>query len=161
MSEEEEVWKPLPGYETKYLISNMGQLWSIKRKKVRRLRVNRYGYLTFSISEKVTHGTMTIHKAVMLTFVGVRPPDAQVNHKNGVKADNRLSNLEYCTLAENMRHRREVLKHDKSLNEHAVKEIRRRYAEGGISQVQLAKEYGVSQPTISSTLKRAIWKHVE
>jgi hypothetical protein len=47
------------------------------------------------------------------------------------------------------------------LTEEIVREIRRRYAEGGITQDQLAAEYGVGQPRISALLLRKTWAHVE
>jgi hypothetical protein len=46
------------------------------------------------------------------------------------------------------------------LTEEKVEEIRRRYAEGGISQTQLAKEYGVAQGVVSAIILRKTWKHV-
>lgn len=47
------------------------------------------------------------------------------------------------------------------LTEDAVKEIRRRYDEGSISQGQLALEFGVSQPNVSMIVHRQVWEHVQ
>lgn len=47
------------------------------------------------------------------------------------------------------------------LTDDAVREIRRRYAEGGISQQKLADEYGVNQSKISDVVNRRTWRHVE
>jgi predicted transcriptional regulator len=47
------------------------------------------------------------------------------------------------------------------LTDDAVREIRRRYAEGGISQQQLANEYSVHQTKISAVVTRKTWRHVE
>lgn len=44
------------------------------------------------------------HVLVMETFVGEKPAGNNVNHKNGIKDDNSLSNLEYTTEAENIKH---------------------------------------------------------
>jgi hypothetical protein len=51
--------------------------------------------------------------------------------------------------------------HLAKLTETAVREIRRRYATGSITQTQLAKEFGVGQPRISAALRRETWKHVD
>jgi hypothetical protein len=48
--------------------------------------------------------TMTIHSLVAEAFLGERPEGASVNHKDGIKTNNHVSNLEYVTHAENMRH---------------------------------------------------------
>ena len=47
------------------------------------------------------------------------------------------------------------------LTEAAVRDIRRRYAEGGISQQTLADEYGVGQTKISAVVRRQTWRHVD
>ncbi len=45
-----------------------------------------------------------VHRLVAICFIGPRPEGCGVNHKNGIKTDNRLDNLEYLTVAENTQH---------------------------------------------------------
>lgn len=47
------------------------------------------------------------------------------------------------------------------LTDAAVSDIRRRYAAGGVSQQDLADEYGIQQSQISRVIRRTIWQHVE
>jgi len=128
----------------------------------------------------------SVHSMVMAAFVGPRPtPEHEINHKNSNRSDNRLRNLEYCTKLENMRHafrngraippaqgllhnsrlRPETVprgeRHGNAkLTEAAVQDIRTRYAAGGVSQPQLAREYGVTMRVIWMVIHRKTWKHV-
>lgn len=56
--------------------------------------------------------------------------------------------------------RRGVAHHFAKLNDEKVDEIRRRYAKGGISQLDLALEYGIGSATVGSLLNYRTWKHV-
>lgn len=75
---------------------------SSKHAKGRELKQwqNADGYLTIKLNNK----TFSIHCLVANFILGERPKDYVVNHKDGVKTNNRPSNLEYVTLAENTRH---------------------------------------------------------
>lgn len=100
-----EIWKDLPWYEWKYFISN---LWNIKsyRKKLNPY-CNQYWYKqTILLKDKIKK-TVLIHRMVLLAFMW--DSLLQVNHKNWIKIDNRLENIEYCTHSENQLHRRRVL----------------------------------------------------
>ena len=61
---------------------------------------NKDGYLRIKLNNK----NVFIHALVTKFILGERPKDYVVNHKDGVKTNNRPSNLEYVTLAENTRH---------------------------------------------------------
>jgi hypothetical protein len=73
-----------------------------KHAKGRELSVNKSntGYLQVKMNNK----NYSIHSLVANFILGERPKDYVVNHKDGVKTNNRPSNLEYVTLAENTRH---------------------------------------------------------
>lgn len=58
------------------------------------------GYLVIKLNNK----TIPIHTLVANLILGERPKDFVVNHKDGVKTNNRPSNLEYVTIAQNVRH---------------------------------------------------------
>lgn len=94
-----EIWKDIPWYEWKYQASN---LWRIKSeykilKKV--LMKNWYETITLYSNNKKNY---RVNRLVMLTFKW--RSDLQVNHKNWIKTDNRLENLEYVTASENLKH---------------------------------------------------------
>lgn len=91
----------------------------------------------------------------------------EINHMNGQKDDNRLMNLEAVTAARNSRHAFDTgLKRGKpgaangksKLTDEQVLEIRA--AAGSLTQRELAKKYGVSQPNIQSILVRRMWSHI-
>lgn len=123
------------------------------------------GYLKCSLtSERPTSCGFYVHAVVAEAFHGVRPARLQVNHRDGLKINNRPENLEYVTSAENLAHATRLgLKARGERNRHAklttaqVLEIRRR--RGQLQRV-LAQEFGVNQGQISAILLRKTWAHV-
>lgn len=94
----------------------------------------------------------------------------QINHKNGVKTDNRAENLEWCTPKENIdhawqnnlshaRHGSEVKEFAK-LNEEQVLEIAKLLEEGTMMGKDIAELYNVHKATISAIKCRKNWKHL-
>lgn len=103
-----EIWEDIEDYEGSYQISNMGIVKSLKRKWVPKDHIvkqtlNSWGYLQINLSGRVTK-TVSIHRLVALSFLLNPDNKGTVNHKNGIKTDNRLSNLEWNTLSENHLH---------------------------------------------------------
>lgn len=105
----EEIWKDVVGYEGLYQISNLGR---VKRIVSVRCRVERYlcletdkdGYLICSLSKNSVLKKRKVHRLVAEHFIANPENKAQVNHKKGIKKDNRASELEWVTNTENMRH---------------------------------------------------------
>src|SRR5688572_7233529 len=62
------------------------------------------GYCTVSLRIKDEYKRTLVHRIVMITFSGDCPPGYEVNHIDGKKANNRLSNLEYMTRSQNLKH---------------------------------------------------------
>jgi len=111
-----EEWKPIPGYEQAYEVSNMGRVRSLDR----RVNTGIQGSSSCQVSGKVlaatndTKGrprvglwwqgqqsTFKVHKLVALAFLGVRPNGLVICHNNGKASDNRLFNLRYDTHVNN------------------------------------------------------------
>jgi hypothetical protein len=104
MDNNEEVWKDIPNCE-EYQVSNKGRVKSFKGKKPRILKAcpNSSGYPSVSICSNGSEKRQTVHRLVMISFYG-ESELPHINHINGVKTDNRLENLEYCSAKENVCH---------------------------------------------------------
>lgn len=106
----QEYWKSIEGYEEKYEISNLGRIRSLidkngkKRELVLRPRISKNGYLYLNLWTGSQGKPRKVHRLVAEAFC-YKPDDAEcVNHKNGVKTDNRAENLEWCTYSYNAKH---------------------------------------------------------
>ena len=107
-----EIWKDIPGYDGYYQISNFG---NIRSRVIRghggisssmhliRPSINKFGYyvVTFSVNKK--RKTYRVNRLVISAFIGIEE-GKDVNHIDGDKLNNQLSNLEWCTRSENMHH---------------------------------------------------------
>lgn len=85
-----------------YQISNFGNVKNIKKNKLLKPAINKDGYYTLLLSKNGESKSFKIHKLVASHFL--KEPIIQVNHKNGIKTDNNIENLEYVTLHENILH---------------------------------------------------------
>lgn len=106
----QEEWRSIEGYEGKYEVSSLGRVKSLSDNKGRERelilvpRIAKNGYLYLNLWKGSKAKSRKIHRLVAETFIK-RPSGAQcVNHKNGVKTDNRLENLEWCTYSQNTKH---------------------------------------------------------
>ena len=107
-----ETWKTIPGY-TRYEASTLGRIRSLyagthtirrKRKRPLILKFNQLknnSYLQVSIGKRPRK---LVASLVAMTFIGLKPKGLQINHIDGVKTNNAVKNLEYCTASENIRH---------------------------------------------------------
>lgn len=170
-----ETWLPVQGYETNYEVSSLGRIRSLNASRnyqaghIMAPSSNRYGYYVVNLRRDGTSHGVSLHRLVAKAFIPNPQQLPQVNHKNGVKTDNRVQNLEWVSARQNIRHRFDTLKHSghvgeshpaHKLTERDVVDIRARYAAGGIRQVDLANQYGVTASAISAIICRTKWKHV-
>lgn len=89
-----------------YRISDQGRVWSEFSNRILRAGLSGSGYLTVSLRTKSNHPiTKTVHSLVASSFIGNRK-GLQVNHIDGDKLNNHVSNLELIAHQENMNHAR-------------------------------------------------------
>lgn len=99
-------------YGAEISVYDDGSVWIHRgsRNKRRFGDTSKKGYKKVLIRDNGRERTVFVHRLVALAFVPNPDNKPQVNHKDGNKANNRPENLEWVTLAENMRHRSKVLK---------------------------------------------------
>jgi hypothetical protein len=163
-------WKDIKGFEGFYKISSNGIVFSIRRGlflKPGFSHAGRKGYLTVNLAGLNGVATARVHRLVAEHFLGDPPEAHEVNHKNGIKTDNRVGNLEWVTRGVNIRHSVHVTKTfpvgsknpNSVLNESQVVQIRElRIA--GKKMAELSRMFNVSQITISKIIARKRWKSV-
>jgi len=154
---------PIPGFEKEYAITKCGQIWSYFKNDWKMLE-NLNGYRRVGLHKNGKLHRILVHRLVMLTFVGAS--NLQVNHINGIKNDNRLENLEYVTISENLKHahriglrinRKGELNGGHVLKEQQVYKIR---FEETSSLNSIAKKYGVSKKLIFNIKHGKAWTHI-
>lgn len=112
---EEEVWIPIKGYESKYLISNLGRVKSIQFNKhfIKKQRIGNHGYQIISVTIKnknnVIKKCLLVHRLIAEAFIPNPLNKKEVNHINGIKTDYRIDNLEWVTPSENQTHSYRIL----------------------------------------------------
>ncbi len=130
-------------------------------------QARRNGYLAVNLSENGTARMQSVHRLVAEAFIG--PADGrEVNHRNGLKKDNRAWNLEYATRVENALHAHRSGLQDcrgerngrAKLTLQKVREIRARAASGE-SFASIARATGTSATCIWNVVNRRRWAHVE
>lgn len=110
-------FKDLKGYEGYYKINEEGVVISVDRTCVRgrgalsylkgqiiKPRKDRYGYLNIKVSKNAIRKRTTVHRLVAINFIPNPENKPQVNHLDGNKENNHISNLEWCTGQENINH---------------------------------------------------------
>jgi len=172
----EEIWKDVVGYEGMYQVSSHGRVMRVAggqgtwAERILRPRKGRNGYVRVGLSRGGENEDAYIHRLVAEAFLGLQPsPDHEVNHKNGIRDDNRVENLEWVTRSQNLKHAYRTLGVEprnlrgedignSRLTYQEVRQLRRLYMSGEYTQAELARRFGVSQSTVSRTIRGETWK---
>lgn len=150
----------LNGIEMDYIISNKGELFSLKRGKRTKLKMctRRDGYIMCEIWKDSKCSYILLHRLVAINFLDIPPKDKnQINHKDGNKANNHYLNLEWVCQSENIIHayKNGLMKRDyrtypkAQLNEDKILQIRKLLLQN-VKQKEIAKIFNVSEQVISN-----------
>jgi len=162
-------WRDIPGYEGLYKISKDGDVYSAVSDILLKTHMRKDGYLAFGLYKDGKRKTCYVHRTVALAFIGKRPDGLCVNHKDGVKTNNRLDNLEYITQSENVKHaismglsdHRGEKGHFSKLVNSNINKIRRLLDSREYSVIEIAKMFDVEVNTIYLIKRGSTWAHIE
>ena len=154
-----------------YQVSNLGNVRSLnynKAKKIQHLKkvvINKRGYLAVGLSKNGIFKIKTVHRLVAETFISNPNNLPQVNHIDGNKMNNSITNLEWCTKNENQNHavrtglmQRGQNRPSAKLTEKQVLEIYK--LKGVLKGQDIANKYGVSKNTINCILRGSKWSYL-
>src|SRR5262249_11235252 len=161
-----DMWREVPG-SPGYLVSHRGDIMSLKRNRLLAQAETKRGYLAVNLYRDGRPKNFLVHRLVAAAFNGPIPVGYVVNHRNGLKADNRSSNLEICTPEENREHakRHGLVRSGEQnarakLTEEQVRTIRRLHAEG-VSVRDIARRFDfVTERAIYLVVNRQSWTGV-
>jgi hypothetical protein len=152
-------------HRSPYFISRDGEIYSERRKMILRGWGPANGYRMAILCYNGERHLVRHHHLVMRFFVGPRPVGFVINHKDGKKHNNRLSNLEYCTPQQNREHAKVNRLYSSGsycswakLNEESALLIKRAH-KVGMSHRQLARAFKVSKKAITKITTGKTWKY--
>lgn len=174
------TWRDIKGFEGFYQASDEGQIGSVARdfmrsngrknhvtSRILKACLNDDGYLKCALPTNGKLKSYRVHRLVALAFLG-DPNDLEVNHKDGNKTNNKISNLEYVTHRENVIHSfRTGLQipacgskvRTAKLKEFEIPMIRK-FLREGCSCRSLARLYGMDKDAFQNIKKGVTWRNV-
>ena len=178
MTDTKEIWKDIEGYEGLYQVSNLGRVKSFvgrcgkKRELLLNGTVNVYGYRSVALYKNGVAKIKPVHRLVANAFILNPNNKPTVNHIDGDKLNNFVTNLEWATPKEQTEH---ALKNNLIHIQYGEKASNAKIKDSDIMQIReeykpysrehstyaLAKKYGVGADAIHRIVKRKTFKHIK
>ena len=166
--------KDIKGYEGHYKINEEGEVFTVKHNRIKKLkpRISHDGYVWYNLCKEGKQKTCRANRLVAETFIPNPDNKPTVNHIDGNKLKNSVSNLEWATRKEKMQHAYKLgLKKPVSgtnqgnsvLTKEQVLEIRETYKAHSkeFGMIALAKKYNVSEACIKRCAKGETYKNIQ
>lgn len=156
---EKEEYRDVVGFEEYFQISNLGNVFSKRSNRILKQKKDKAGYWTFSTKiggKNGTDHTFKVHRLVAMAFIPNPEGKPFVNHIDGCKTNNILSNLEWVTPKENSAHALSTGLLNRKLTAEQVREIRA----STLSQRKLGEIYGLSQVNIGRIKRGEAYKDI-
>jgi len=164
----------IDGVKTNYFITSFGVVYTIKKNgkvKYTQSEVDSHGYhrieICFTKAKKYYRCNVMLHRLVAMAFIPNPENKDEVNHIDGDKNNNHVSNLEWVTHSENMRHAyRNDLNHKGEANSQSVyteKQIRhvcQLLQSNKLPKSEISENTGVALYTVDAILRKKKWKHI-
>ena len=181
---ENEIWKDIVGYEGLFKVSSIGRVKGINRlvyvtkengnhhyrlvkERIKTMSIGNSGYLYVKINN-IEKRLFISHRLVAQAFIPNPENLPCINHKNGIKTDNRVENLEWISYKNNSRHAIDTglfihnLKGENcsyaTITDKIVLEIRGFH--GKMKQIDIAKKFNLNKKHVNMIVLRKIWKHI-
>mgnify|MGYP000291846112 CR=1 FL=1 len=154
----------IPDYPM-YDVSSDGEVTNIKTGRILKPDPNRTGYLRVTLSKEGKTKRFFVHRLVALVHIPNPRCVEEVNHKNGIKTDNRKDNLEWCSSSENKRHAVEnglgVGSNKNYMSSEHARAICVLLSEGSVmTHRQIADVFNVSYNAVCLIKTRKTWTHI-
>lgn len=165
---EGESWKEVDGYENYYTVSDFGRIKSISKnrvngyaEKILKQSLNGRGYFHVGFSRYGEVKYFSVHKLVAIAFIPNPNKKEEINHKKGIKIDNRATELEWNTHLQNIRHARETGLDKGELENHSMttltnEKVMEIYI-SNLSYKELAMKYKCSSATVMQIKLGKVW----
>ena len=150
-----EIWKKIEKFEN-YYVSNLGNVKSYQKLKngTTLKPINDSGYLYVNLCNSNSRKKNAIHRLVAIHFLDNKENKKEVNHINGIKNDNRIENLEWCTSSENTKHSYKIGLQKKGNHKLTNEDLNFIKENSSLKSYKLAKILNVCSSTIRIYLRK-------
>lgn len=162
-----EIWKDVKEFEGHYQVSNLGNVRSIKFGKILPIvETNKFGYKKFMLRKPNYKKIVFTHRVVAECFINNPLNKPFVNHKNSIKNDNNIENLEWCTASENLKHSFSHGKNSQVGERNAKSKLtsdevyKIKFETDGMIHSQIAKIYNIHTNHVGSIKRNERWSHI-